>query len=158
MPAASSATGAAKESYASAEGATVVQPPSAGETLPRPPVRGDVVEALRPAWPSCTPATDPRARIAATMGAQASTCASFQRPTSSGEMRPSGETAVASAITSPAPPAANCARWTWCQSFGIPSVALYWHMGDTHRRLRVSIPRRDRGVKRVLTSDLCVLW
>lgn len=91
------------------------------------------------------------------MGVQASTCASFQSPVSSGEMRPSGETAVASAMTRPAPPAANCARCTWCQSFGMPSSALYWHMGETQRRLRISIPRIVTGVKRVLTSKPSVL-
>ncbi len=34
-----------------------------------------------------------------------------------GVIRPSGETAVASAITSPAPPTAREPRWTKCQSF-----------------------------------------
>ena len=129
----------------SAEGATVGQPPSPTATLPRSPENGDHVEALRPAWPSWIAGTAPRARIAAAMGAQASRCSSFQMPVSSGEMRPSGRTAVASAITMPAPPDANCARCVWCHSCGTPSTALYWHIGATHRRLRAVRPRIVRG-------------
>jgi len=81
--------------------------------------------------------------MAEAMGPQASRCSSFQRPTSSGEMRPSATTAVASAMTTPAPPDANWARCTWCQSFGIPSVAEYWHIGATQRRLRTVRPARS---------------
>ena len=92
------------------------------------------------------PGTAPRAAIEAAIGAQASRCASFQSPTSSGEMRPSGSTAVASAMTTPAPPDANCARCTWCQSFGTPSTAEYWHIGATHRRLRTVSPPSSIGV------------
>src|SRR5450759_2551618 len=44
-------------------------------------------------------------------------------------MRPSGETAVASAMTSAAPPAARAPRWTRCQSFATPSSAEYMHIG-----------------------------
>jgi hypothetical protein len=49
---------------------------------------------------------------------------------SPGEIRPSGETAVASVIMSPAPPTALVPRWTRCQSFVNPSFAIYWHIGD----------------------------
>jgi hypothetical protein len=48
-----------------------------------------------------------------------------QSPVHPGVMRPSGVTAVASATRSPAPPTARLPRWTRCQSFGRPSVALY---------------------------------
>ena len=72
-------------------------------------------------------------------------------PASCGEIRPSGTTAVASLITSPAPPRANEPRWTRCQSDGRPSTEEYWHMGETHTRLRNVVPRRVRGSKRRLT-------
>src|SRR5688500_11540787 len=49
-------------------------------------------------------------------------------------MRPSGATAVASAITRAAPPTARAPRCTRCQSFGTPSSAEYWHMGETTMR------------------------
>ena len=75
-----------------AEGATVVQPPSLGGTdAATRPENGHQVDALRPAWASWMPATAPRAWIAATIGAQASRCSSFQMPVSSGEMRPSAD-------------------------------------------------------------------
>ena len=150
MPARSSASGVAKPSNAIADGASVVQPPSASATDPRSPENGDHVDALRPACASWMPASAPRARTPAAIGAQASRCASFHRPVSSGEMRPSGETAVASAITIPAPPDANCVRCVWCHSCGTPSTALYWHIGATHSRLRAVRPWTVRGLKRRL--------
>jgi glycine dehydrogenase subunit 1 len=59
-----------------------------------------------------------------------------------GVMRPSAETAVASANTSPTPPAARDPRLTRCQSFGTPSTAEYWHIGDrTMRFLSVRLLR-----------------
>ncbi len=73
-------------------------------------------------------------------------------PASCGEIRPSGATAVASVITSPAPPRAKEPRWTRCQSVGRPSTDEYWHIGETHSRLRIVVPRRVRGEKRTLTS------
>ncbi len=48
---------------------------------------------------------------------------------------PSGNTAVASTITRPAPPTARLPRCTRCQSLARPSCAEYWHMGDTAMRL-----------------------
>jgi hypothetical protein len=51
-------------------------------------------------------------------------------------MRPSGETALASAMTNPAPPTAREPRCTKCQSVAAPSTEEYWHMGDTPMRLR----------------------
>src|SRR6476469_6916822 len=73
-------------------------------------------------------------------------------PASWGEILPSGVTAVASDMTSPAPPWAKAPRWTRCQSDGRPSIDEYWHMGDTHTRLRIVVPRSVRGEKRRLTG------
>src|SRR4051794_2638665 len=74
-------------------------------------------------------------------------------PVSCGLIRPSAATAVASVMTSPAPPTARAPRCTRCQSFGIPSTAEYWHIGDTHARLRKVVPRRVMGDRRRLTYD-----
>src|SRR4051812_38823555 len=68
-------------------------------------------------------------------------------PASAGEMRPSAVTAVASWNTSPAPPRANEPTCTRCQSPGRPSCEEYWHIGDTHARLRNVVPRSVRGEK-----------
>ena len=57
-------------------------------------------------------------------------------PLSAGLIRPSGETAVASTITSPAPPTAREPRCTKCQSFGKPLSDEYWHIGETAMRFR----------------------
>jgi hypothetical protein len=60
-------------------------------------------------------------------------------PASAGVMRPSGDTAAASATTRAAPPRARPARWAKCQSLIRPSSAEYWHMGETMMRfLRVT--------------------
>ena len=48
---------------------------------------------------------------------------------------PSGETAVASMIRSPAPESARWPRWIRCQSVAEPSCAEYWHIGATMMRL-----------------------
>src|ERR1700733_10368039 len=65
-------------------------------------------------------------------------------PLSAGLMRPSGETAVASTITRPAPPTAREPRWTRCQSLGKPLSDEYWHMGETAMRfLRTTSLRRN---------------
>ena len=60
-------------------------------------------------------------------------------------MRPSGATAVASTMTSPAPPTAREPRWTKCQSFATPSSAEYWHIGETPMRLRSVTERMVSG-------------
>jgi hypothetical protein len=70
------------------------------------------------------------------------------RTASSGEIRPSGRTEVASIQIAPAPRVANpwsrsqdramyeegrkgrTPIWTRCQSVLCPSLELYWHMGD----------------------------
>src|SRR4051812_5400448 len=59
------------------------------------------------------------------------TCSSFHSPTSPGDILPSGDTAVASCIISPAPPTALLPKCTRCQSVAKPSSDEYWHMGET---------------------------
>ena len=66
-------------------------------------------------------------------------------PAIPGEIRPSGETAVASTMTSEAPPTARLPKWTKCQSVGIPSLLEYWHMGETKIRFLNSSPLSLRG-------------
>src|SRR5580692_618294 len=62
-------------------------------------------------------------------------------------MRPIAETWVASVNTNPAPPAAlEPSVWT-CQSSPRPSLALYWHIGETTMRLRAVTDRKLIGWK-----------
>ncbi len=136
-----------------APGAIGVHPPALSSTT-RPPRHGTSVEALRPACASCMPATAPCASTNPAIRAKASRCASDQIPVSCGEIRPSGETAVASTITSPAPPTARLPRWTKCQSVGRPSSAEYWHIGETKTRLRNSTPPSFKGEKSVLMGQM----
>jgi len=82
-----------------------------------------------------------------------STWSSDQMPRSFGVMRPSGETAVASDITMPAPPTARLPRWTRCQSSANPSVEEYWHIGETMIRFGTSVSRSESGVKSVSVID-----
>ena len=64
-------------------------------------------------------------------------------------MRPSGVTAVASVITSAAPPTALLAKCTRCQSFAeIRFRSKYWHIGDTTMRLANVTARSVNGSKR----------
>ena len=79
---------------------------------------------------------------------KASTWRSDQMPESSGLMRPSGTTALASTITAPAPPIARAPRCTRCHSVGTPSCDEYWHIGETQARLRNPTSRRLMGVCR----------
>ena len=79
--------------------------------------------------------------------ASGSTCASLQMPRSCGLIRPSGRTAVASVITSPAPPTARLPRWTMCQSFANPSTDEYSHIGDTNTRFAKVMSRIRRESK-----------
>jgi len=62
---------------------------------------------------------------------------------------PFGSIALASTMTSPAPPTAREPRWTRCQSFARPSVLEYWHIGETASRLRRVTPRSGSGSKRL---------
>ena len=66
-------------------------------------------------------------------------------PASCGEMRPSGTTAAASVMISPNPPVARAPRCTRCQSSGTPSVAEYWHIGESQIRLRIVSDRSVIG-------------
>jgi hypothetical protein len=61
-------------------------------------------------------------------------------------MRPSRLTSVISATIRAAPPAARLPRCTRCQSFGVPSSAEYWHIGDTTMRLDSTRSRSRNGV------------
>ena len=63
-------------------------------------------------------------------------------------MRPSGRTAVASVITSAAPPTAREPRWTRCQSLASPSSEEYWHIGETKMRFGKVTPRSVSGSNR----------
>src|SRR4051794_38072799 len=147
MPARSSGSGSSRSpGKGSAEGATGGHPPSASATPPRSLVKPEYVEPLRPAWASWIPAVAPWRWTNSTMRAQAACCSAFQSPVSSGEIRPSGVTTVASVKTRPAPPRAKEPRCTRCQSFGTPSTAEYWHIGATHTRLRTVTSRRVIGV------------
>ncbi len=87
-------------------GATGRHPPPPAATG-RPPFQGGAVEAFRPAWASWIPGMAPCDEIKELMRSKAAAWVSFQRPVSAGEIRPSGVTAVASTITSPAPPTAR---------------------------------------------------
>src|SRR3954469_17185726 len=62
-------------------------------------------------------------------------------------MRPSGVTPVASTIMSPAPEQANWPMCMSCQSVMVPSMAEYWHIGETTIRLGSVMPPSSMGVK-----------
>lgn len=122
-------------------GATGCQPPSASGTY-RSESQGLSIDVLRPAWASWMAGTAPCALMAAVMRVNASCWRSFHRPRSQGVMRPSGRTAVASAMTRPAPPTARAARWVRWKSVGTPvsgpwAAAEYMHIGDIHTRLGI---------------------
>src|SRR5262252_7335170 len=63
-------------------------------------------------------------------------------------MRPISATAVASVITSAAPPTARLPRWTRCQSLENPSTLEYSHIGETTMRLESVSERKAIGSKR----------
>src|SRR5262245_60069903 len=94
------------------------------------------------------PGTAPCPFMKRLIRASGSRCFSAQIPASPGVIRPSGETAVASAITSPAPPTAREPRWTKCQSVATPSAEEYWHIGETPMRLRNVMDLIVHGEKR----------
>src|SRR2546422_7488919 len=81
-----------------------------------------------------------------TMRFQAATCSGLYMPVQPGLIRPSRLTSVISVITSPAPPIARLPRWTRCQSFGVPSSAEYWHIGEQTTRLVSTSSRSRKGV------------
>src|SRR6266404_6903393 len=116
--------------YAMALGASGSHAPSSGESLLEP-TQGFCVLAFRPACAICMPGTLPWLLRDLTLRARNSICLSFQIPRSSGVMRPSGDTPVASVKTRPAPPTARLPRCTRGQSFANPSVLEYSHIGET---------------------------
>src|SRR5690606_12336917 len=130
------------------DGATGTQPPSFSVTLPLP-FQGAAVLAFLPACASWMPGTHRCSLINAVICASFSICSSFHIPRSSGDIRPSGETAVASAITIDAPPTARPPKCTRCQSVANPSIDEYWHMGDTTMRFFNVIPLMVKGVKSI---------
>lgn len=99
--------------------------------------------AFQPACASWMAGIAPWCRMNAVTGARGWMWLSDQMPRSPGEMRPSGDTEVASAMTTAAPPRARaprCTRWKWLAR---PSWQEYMHMGETPMRLRKV---RDRWV------------
>src|SRR5690242_11887833 len=60
-------------------------------------------------------------------------------------MRPTGLTFVISVITSAAAPSENWPRCIRCQSLAVPSVELYWHIGETTTRFGSIRPRMVIG-------------
>ena len=73
-------------------------------------------------------------------------------------MRPCGVTPVASTMIMPGAPVASAPRCALCQGPTCPSVAMYWHIGETHTRLGNSVSRIFSGAKSALMwrSYLCI--
>jgi hypothetical protein len=67
-------------------------------------------------------------------------------PESSGVIRPSGRTAVASIIERPGPREIIPPRWAKCQGVWWPFWAEYWHRGLSRMRFWRVRPRMVRGV------------
>jgi hypothetical protein len=57
---------------------------------------------------------------------------------------------VASITRNEAPEFASMPKWVMCQSSATPSLALYWHMGETARRLASSRSASFIGENRAL--------
>src|ERR1700712_1498695 len=112
-----------------------IHPPSAGVRYLKP-LPTNVWLPLPPACHNCTAIFAPCSCTNFTIGFQASTCASFQRPVSFGVFIPMGDMAVHSVMINEAPPTARLPKCTRCQLFGTPSTALYCCIGDTAIRLR----------------------
>ena len=123
------------------------RPAAIGRRPPRcRPATAASVLALRPAWASWMPGDRALAGDEAGDARPGLGLAVVpQMPVSAGEMRPSADTAVASAMTAPAPPTARLPRCTRCQSLGTPSIAEYWHIGATTMRLRRVCERCSKG-------------
>ena len=105
------------------------------------------VDALRPAWPSCIAILAVLFTCTkSTIRFHAATCSGLYMPVQPGEIRPPRDTSVISVKISPAPPTARLPRWTRCHSFGMPSSATYWHIGETTTRLLRTKSRSLKGV------------
>ena len=85
--------------------------------------------------------------MAASTRASAASFSSEYRPRSCGEMRPSGDTAVASRIIRPAPDSARWPEVDHVPVAGWPSSAEYWHMGAMTMRFAQAQARRSRGLE-----------
>ena len=132
-----------------ADGASGIQPPSAG-SISAPPSQGRRLDALRPACDNwIASGIFETARSDVTTCCNAAWCSSLYRPRQPGVMRPSGVTAVASRQSRPAPDIARLPRCAKCQATGLPSSALYWHMGEIMIRLGNSSGPMRSGVNRV---------
>src|SRR5471030_3021598 len=141
-------------SYGKAEGATVVHGSSSGPRAERP-SQGTCVEALRPAWASWMPIGFLVSRRQwSTTRFIAASLSSEYRPVQRWVMRPSRVTAVASITRRPAPEIARLARWPKCQSLMQPSLAEYWHIGETTMRLGSVTPPSWIGAKSLLVIFL----
>src|ERR1700683_4495829 len=119
-------------SYAMADGASGVQPPSSLVRIGLPPAAGGVVGPLRPAWASCTPSlATPYCRQKSCTRLSAFSLSSDHMPAHFGDIRPCGLTSVISVITSPAQPSEKLPRCIRCQSLAEPLAELFWDIGDT---------------------------
>src|ERR1700681_2341364 len=68
-------------------------------------------------------------------------------------MRPSRSTCVASRTSKPAPELASMPRCVMCQSLPTPSLALYWHIGETTMRFGTVRPASFIGENKALGID-----
>src|SRR5687768_15850368 len=133
-----------------AEGATVSHAPSSALSGLAP-AAGGLVEPLRPACPTCRPSFEiPYWRAKSTTRLSAFSFSSVHSVAHLWEMRPTMLTLVISAITTPHPPIAKLPMCIRCQSFAVPSVELYWHIGDTAVRFAKVNPRKVIGENKAL--------
>src|ERR1035437_782101 len=95
-------------------GENVCHPPSSFRTSPVP-FHGEYVDPFLPACANCIPGMQFCKMIKSVIFLYASACTSLHIPASSGEILPSGDTAVASWITKAAPPTARLPKCTRCQ-------------------------------------------
>src|SRR5690349_14880590 len=73
-------------------------------------------------------------------------------------MRPCRSTWVASTTSKPAPELASMPRCVRCQSLATPSLALYWHIGDTTMRFASVRSASLIGENRALGIGLHIVW
>ena len=109
-----------------------------------------MVEALRPAWANWIPIFTLSECAKSIIGLKLIACASSSIDVQPIVMRPCGVTPVASTMIMPGAPVASAPRCALCQGPTCPSVAMYWHIGETHTRLVNSVSRSFSGVKSAL--------
>src|SRR3954470_3524799 len=73
-------------------------------------------------------------------------------------MRPTMFTLVISAVTRPQPPNAKLPICIRCQSLAVPSVELYWHIGETVARFGKVSPRIVNGENKALAIERSFRW